>query len=181
MSVLTRNQLIFQQTKNFSKNDFSITDPQGLQLAHVVTGGSALGRAFAGPRELTVLDGSGSPIVQVKDTVEFGRDRMDILDGAGNSLARLVKRATLFKTRVTVEMQDEQVDLQGKVLGFDFHFIGRQGVMATVSRQWSGAGRALLGNSTYSVAFDPALTERQRQTFVGCVLALDLIREKQNS
>ena len=87
MSVLTHDQLIFQQTKSFSKNDFAIMDTQGQQVAHVGTAGSALGRAFVGARELTVLDGPGNPIVQVKDTVTFGRDRMEILDGAGTPLA----------------------------------------------------------------------------------------------
>ena len=181
MSVLTHDQLTFQQTKSFSKNDFAIMDTQGQQVAHVETAGSALGRAFMGARELTVLDGPGNPIVQVKDTVTFGRDRMEILDGAGTPLASLVKRVTLFKTRITIDMQGEQIELQGKVLGFDFQFIGPQGVLATVSREWSSAGKALLGKSTYSVEFIPALSAPQRQTFIGAVLALDLIREKQKS
>lgn len=181
MSVLTHDQLIFQQTKSFSKNDFAIMDTYRQQVAHVQTAGSALGRAFMGARELTVFDGPGNPIVQVKDTVTFGRDRVEIQDGVGTPLASLVKRITLFKTRITIDMQNEQIDLQGKILGFDFQFIGPHGVLATVSREWSGAGKALLGKSTYSVEFIPALSAPQRQTFIGAVLALDLIREKQKS
>lgn len=181
MSVLTQNQLIFQQTKNFTKNDFAILDPQGQQVAHVETGGSALGRAFMGARELTVFDGPGNPIVKVNDIVTFGRDRMEILDGTGRLLANLVKRITLFKTRITIDMPGEQVDLEGDILGFDFRFIGPQGVSATVSRKWSGMGNAMLGMSTYSVEFVAGLRAPQRQTFIGAVLALDLIREKQEN
>ncbi|MBF0816939.1 hypothetical protein E4U02_10995 [Microbacterium paludicola] len=179
MSVLTHDQLVFQQTRNFSKNDFAILDPQGQQVAHVETGGSALGRAFMGARELTVFDGPDNPLVQVKDVVTLGRDRMEILDGTGNPLASLVKRITLFKTRVTLDVQGEQVDLLGDIWGFDFQFTGPDGVWATVSRAWSGVGNAFLGKSTYAVSLAPGLDAARRQIVIGSVLALDLIREKQ--
>jgi uncharacterized protein YxjI len=181
MSVLTQNQLIFLQTKSFSKNDFSITDVQGQEVARVATGGSALSRAFMGARQLTVLDGPENPIIQVKDTVTFGRDRMEILDGAGKPLASLVKRVTLLKTRVTIDVGSEQIDLQGDFLGFDFQLVGTQGVWATISREWSGADKALLGKSTYSVEITPLLEAPARRVIIGSVLALDLIREKQKS
>ena len=42
MSVLHFNVLVFQQTRNFSKNDFAISEPNGTQVAHVETGGSTL-------------------------------------------------------------------------------------------------------------------------------------------
>lgn len=180
MSILTHNVLVFQQTKNFSKNDFAIMDAQGLQVAHVETGGSALGRAFMGARELTVFDGPGNPLIQVKDTVTFGRDRMEILDGAGNPLASLVKRIAFFKTRVTIELEGEQLDLQGNFIGFEFELVGPLGVMAAVSREWSGMGNAFLGKSTYAVRLAENLTPPQRQAVIGAVLALDLIREKNN-
>lgn len=181
MSALMQDQLIFQQTKNLSKNDFAIFDPQGQQLAHVETGGSALGRAFMGARELTVFDGPDNPIVQVKDTVTFGRDRMEILDGRGEPLASLVKRIAVFKTRVTIELRGEEVNLEGNALGFDFQLVGSQGVWATVTREWSGMGNAFLGKSTYSVQLAPILDAAQRATTIGAVLALDLIREKQQN
>lgn len=180
MSILTHNVLVFQQTRNFSKNDFAIMDAQGLQVAHVETGGSALGRAFMGARELTVFDGPGNPLIHVKDTVTFGRDRMEILDGAGNPLASLVKRIAFFKTRVTIELQGEQLDLQGNFIGFEFELVGPLGVMAAVSREWSGMGNAFLGKSTYAVRLAENLTPPQRQAVIGAVLALDLIREKNN-
>lgn len=180
MSVLTHNQLIFQQTKNFSKNDFAIMDAQGQQVAHVETGGSTLGRAFMGARELTVFDGPENPIVRVKDTVTIGRDRMELFDGQGNPLASLVKRIAFFKTRVTIDLPGDEIDLEGNIWGFDFQFIGQQGVWATVSREWSGMGNAFLGKSTYAVELAPALGALQRQTVIGSVLALDLIREKEN-
>jgi len=180
MSVLQQNQLVFQQTKNFSKNDFAIFEPQGQQVAHVETGGSALGRAFMGARELTVFDGPENPIVQVQDTLTFGRDRMEILDGQGNHLASLVKRIAFFVTKISIELDGEELTLEGDFLGYDFSLSGAQGVWATVARSWSGMGNAFLGKSTYSVQIAPVLSATQRATVIGAILALDLIREKQS-
>src|SRR5690606_26867992 len=180
MSLLQQPVLVFQQTKNFSKNDFAILNGQGQQVGHVETGGSTMGRMFMGARELTVFDGPGNPIIQVKDTVTFGRDRMQILDGQGNLLADLVKRFTLFKMRVSVDLLGEPIELEGNIFGFDFQVIGQLGVMATVSRQWSGMGNALLGKSTYLVQLADGLAPAQRAAVIGSVIALDLIREKQS-
>jgi uncharacterized protein YxjI len=180
MSLLTHNQLVFQQTKSFSKNDFAILDAGGVQVAHVETGGSALGRAFLGARELTVFDGPDNPVARVTDTMTFGRDRLEILDGAGNPLASLVQRITLFSTRITIQLPDQQIDLVGDMWGYDFQFVGPQGVWATVSRTWSGMGNAFLGKSTYLVELAADLDTRQRLTVIGSVLALDLIREKRD-
>lgn len=180
MSILSHDVLVFQQTKNFSKNDFAIMDGQGQQVAHVETAGSALGRMFMGARELTVFDGPGNPLIQVKDTVTFGRDRMEILDAQGAPLASLVKRIAFFKTRITVELGGDELDLVGNLWGFEFQMVGPLGVMASVSREWSGLGNAFMGMSTYVVQLGDRLTDAQRKAVIGAALALDLIREKQD-
>lgn len=181
MSVLSNNVLVFQQTKNFSKNDFAIFAPDGTQLAHVETGGSTLGRMFAGARELTVFDGPGRPILRVKDTMTIGRERMEFQDPNGAPIGALVKRFALFKTSIRLDVQGEELDLEGNLFGFDFHVNSPQGGIAAVSREWSGAGNALLGKSTYSLRLAEWATVPQRLALIGGVLALDLIREKQNN
>ena len=100
MSVLQSNVLVFQQTRNFSKNDFAISEPNGTQVAHVETGGSALGRMLGGARELTVFDGPGRPVLRVYDTMTLGRERMEFQDPEGNPIGNLVKRISLFKTKI---------------------------------------------------------------------------------
>lgn len=179
MTIFAQDLLVFQQTKNISKNDFAIRDGAGVQVAHVETGGSALGRMFAGARQLTVFDGPGNPVLQVKDTMTLGRDRLEILDGQGNPLASLVKRITFFKTRITIDFQGEELEMSGDIWGFDFQVTGAVGALASVSREWSGMGNALLGKSTYALRLAPSLTIGQRQAVIGSILALDLIREKQ--
>lgn len=180
MTIFAQNTIVFQQTKNFSKNDFAIFDATGSQVAHVETGGSALGRMFVGARELTVFDGPNNPVIQVKDTMTMGRDRFEILDGQGSPLASLVQRITFIKTRVSISMLGEELELLGSVWDFDFQITGARDVLGTVSRQWSGMGNALMGKSTYALQLDTNLTVPQRQVIIGSVLALDLIREKQN-
>lgn len=180
MTILEPAVLVFQQTKNIMKNDFAIMDGSGAQVAHVETGGSSLGRMFAGSRHLTVFDGPENPVLQVKDTMGIGRDRMEILDGQGAHLASLVKRITFFKTRVTLDYQGEDIDLVGDLWGFNFTIESSAGVLATVSRQWSGMGNAMLGKSTYAVQFAQNVDAGLRLALVGAVLSLDLIREKEN-
>ncbi|WP_022874528.1 LURP-one-related/scramblase family protein [Glutamicibacter mishrai] len=179
MTIFSQDMLVFQQTKNFSKNDFAILDAAGMQVAHVETGGSTLGRMFAGARELTVFDGPEKPVIKVKDTMTMGRDRFEILDGNDSPLASLVKRITLFKTRVTISMLGEELELSGSVWDFDFQISNSRGVLGTVTRQWSGMGNALMGKSTYALQLAGQLSTQHRQAIIGSVLALDLIREKQ--
>ncbi|GAB3621641.1 LURP-one-related family protein [Glutamicibacter endophyticus] len=179
MTLFAHDVLIFQQTKNFSKNDFAIYDEAGQQVAHVETGGSTLGRMFAGSRKLTVFDGPENPALKIEDTMTFGRDRLELFDGQGNPLASLVKRITFFKTRLTIDLQGEELDLQGDIWGFEFQVTGAAGVLASVSREWSGVGNAFLGKSTYALRLAAELTVSQRQAIIGGIIALDLIREKQ--
>lgn len=179
MSILDHNSLVFQQTKNFSKNDFAIFDAQGNQIAHVETGGSTLGRMFAGARELNLFDGPGRPLLQVKDQANIGRDKMDIFDPHGQQIGRLVKRFAFFKTRITIEVLGEELELDGNPFGFNFQILGPQGQMGVVAREWSGGMNALTGKSTYSLDLAEWTNHSQRMAIIGGVLALDLIREKQ--
>lgn len=180
MSGLMSNVLVFQQTSNFVKNDFAIMDGQSTQIGHVETGGSTLARMFAGSRELTVFEGPGNPVIQVKDTYTLGRERMEIYDGHGQPLASLVRRLALFGTRISLDLQGEELELSGNIWGFEFQINGPMGAMGTVSREWSGLGNAFLGMSTYSLRLAENLTAPQRHAIIGAVLALDLIREKRS-
>lgn len=179
MSSLMNDVLVFQQTTNFVRNDFAIMDDQGTQVGHVETGGSTLGRMLVGSRELTVFEGPERPVIRVKDTYSFGRERMEILDAGGGHLASLVKRLTLFKTRITLDLQGEELELTGNIWGFEFQVNGQGGAMAWVSREWSGVGNAFFGKSTYVLRLAEHLTAPQRLAIIGAVLSLDLIREKQ--
>jgi len=181
MSLLTHDQLVFQQTRNLVHNDFAIMDTTGQQVAHVETNGGTLSRLFAGSRELTVFDGPGNPLFKVVDPMDFGRDRYEILDLNGQPLAHLTKQIRFFKTEVSIEIAGEEISLEGGVWDYNFSFQGQHGLMATVSRQWSGLGNAFMGMSTYLLSLAPLLNAQQRTAVIGSLIALDLIREKRSN
>lgn len=181
MSLLTEPVLVMDQVTNMTSNDFAIFNATGTQVGHVSTGGGTLQRMFMGSRELTVYDGPDNPLLQVQDTVTFGRERMSVLDGNGHVLAELVKRFTFLTTKVDVTLQGEPLQLTGNMFDFDFELTSPHGSIARVTREWSGLGKALLGHSRYVVQFAEAAGPHHRQAGLGCVLALDLIREKARS
>ena len=87
----------------------------------------------------------------------------------------------MFKTKIDLEVLGEQLQLDGNLWGFDFNINSPQGAIAGVSREWSGMSNAFLGKSTYSLRLAEWASVPQRLGIIGGVLALDLIREKQNN
>lgn len=180
MSVLTSPNLRFQQTTHFKRNDFAIFDAEtDQQVAHVDTGGSTLGRMFTGARQLYVYDGPDNPLIHLSDTMQvMGRDRFKIFEPDGTLLATVVKEFTFFRTLVTIQLMGEQIDLVGNFSGFNFELTGPYGLIAAVSREWSGVANSFLGKSTYLVRIPDNVDPLRRKAAIGAVLALDLIRTK---
>ncbi|WP_151526852.1 LURP-one-related/scramblase family protein [Serinicoccus kebangsaanensis] len=180
MHLLEHEVWVMDQVSSFLSNDFAIHALDGSTIGRIRTEGGALGRMLMGSRELTVLDMDGTPLLRLQDTMTLGRERMVITDGTGGPLAHLVKRITLFKTRFTVEFDGQPLDLTGSIWGFDFTMSGPRGQMATVARSWAGVAKALLGRSRYVVHLTPELVARERLVVLGTVIALDLVRAKQD-
>lgn len=172
--------LVLQQTTGALSNDFTIQDGQGRPVAQVHTRGSGLSRMFMGSRQFEVSDLTGRRLFLVEDLVTLGRDRYQVSDAQGRALARIVQRFTLFAQHVDVEVADGTVlQLRGSLFEYEFQILVGQHPVATVSRQWSGLGRALMGHSTYVLRMDPGMPEVVRYGLIGGVIALDLIREKE--
>lgn len=180
MGLLQHDTLVIDQVTNVMSNDFAISDADGQQVGSIRTEGNALKRMFLGSRRLLVLDDDGTALLRLEDTMTLGRDRMEITDGDGRPLASLVKRMSFLKSRITVVVDDTELDLTGNMWGFDFTMSGPRGELATVARSWSGLGKALLGHSRYVVRLTPGVPARERQAVLGSVIALDLIREKES-
>ncbi|ANS79468.1 hypothetical protein SGUI_2072 [Serinicoccus hydrothermalis] len=180
MHLLEHDVWVMDQVTGFLGNDFVIHAADGQEIGRIRTGGSALGRMLMGSRELTVIDRDETPLLRLQDTMTLGRERMVMTDGTGGPLAQLVKRFSLFKTRFTVDFDGQPLDLTGSVWGFDFTMSGPRGQMATVARSWSGVTRALLGRSRYVVHLTPELAARERLVVLGTVIALDLVRAKED-
>lgn len=179
--LLEEPVLVMRQVTAFMTNNFDILDRQGEVVGTVITGGSTASRFFMGSRSLTVTEADGRPVLSIEDTVNFGRDTFELADPHGRPLAHLRKRFSFFASRVDMHLADGTVvELHGNVLSFNFEFRIGELVPARVSRQWSGFGNALLGRSRYMLAFEPDVPPHARAAIIGGVVALDLIRGKED-
>ena len=137
MSSLNNDVLVFQQTKTSSRTISAIMDEQGRQVGHVETGGSTPGECSR-DRGADRVRRSGNPVLRVKDTMTLGRDRMEIVDGRGGRWRPLVKRISFLRTRITLDLQGEELNLEGNIWGFEFQMSGRarhgDGLAAVVRR-----------------------------------------------
>jgi uncharacterized protein YxjI len=172
-----------QQVTGFMSNDFGIVNPQGVQVGRVHTIGSGAKRFFMGSREFQLFDADGGYLLGIKDLVTFGRDRWELRDTAGAPLADIVRRFTFFMKKIDVQVVDGPL-LQVQAADiFDFGFgITADGVeIARTSRQWAGVGNTLLGRDRYVLNFRPDVRPRDRVAIIGAMIALDLMRQKDQS
>lgn len=181
-SLLDHDTLIMQQRTNFMSNDFDIHDEHDNVIGHVATEGSAMGRLFMGSRKLTVQDLDGTPLATVTDPVNFGFDKFEIHFSDGSLLALLRKRFTFIHKRVDIEVVDGPViELKGRLFDFDIDFTVDDSTVAQATRKWAGLGRGFLGHSRYALVFTVPTPPAAKLALIGGMLALDLIREKENS
>lgn len=170
---------MMQQITTFMSNNFDILNQRGDVVGIITTSGSMGTRMFMGNRNLDVTEVDGRSVLSLEDTVNFGRDTFELTDAHGRPLAHLRKRFSFFKQRVDMHLADGTViELHGSVFDFNFEFRVGEFVPARVTRQWAGFGNALLGRSQYSLTFTPDTPPRLRAAFIGGVVALDLIRAK---
>lgn len=180
-SLLQHDLLVMQQITSFNSNDMTILDPYEAPIGHVVTKGSGAARFLMGSRELDLVDGDGTPLAHISDTITFGRDRFEVTYPDGAPLAQVLKRIAFFTTKVEVNVADgSQLQLNGNMFGFDFRFMLGEWEIASVSRQWAGMSKGLLGRSRYAIRMRSDAPDPVRRAIISCCVVLDLIREKEN-
>ena len=182
MTLLHADVLVMDQVTSFMSNDFAIRDQAGAQVGEIRTEGSALSRMFLGSRKLSVHDTDGSVLVRLDDVMTMGRDRFTLQDGQGYEIGQLVKEFTFFRKRLTLQLVNgEGLDVQGQLFDYDFEIAGPGGSVARVSRQWPGLAAGLLGRNRYVVSFNSGVPVTLRVAVDGAVVALDLIRAKEEN
>ena len=180
MSILDHDLLVIDQVTSFLSNDFAIRDQEGSVVGQIVTEGSALERIFVGSRQLTVLDDDQTVLVRINDVPNFGRDRFHLSDAAGNQVGEVVKQFTFFSKHLTVQLTNGEVyELAGRLLEFDFEVQGPTGQICRVTRDYAGLGSWFLGHNRYVTQFAPGLADHAKASIIGAVVALDLIRAKE--
>lgn len=179
MRIADHDLLVVDQVTSFFANDFAIRDASGAPVGDIRTEGGALSRMVMGTRRLAVHEADGTLALRVLDVVSFGRDRFQLVDGSGAPLAEVVKEFTLFAKRLSLHCADGQVlDLRGSFFDYDFEVVGPLGVAARVSRQWPGLASGLLGRERYVIGFGDQVPATLRYAVLGGVVALDLVRAK---
>lgn len=178
-SLLQEDLLVLHQMSSFMSNNFHIENQHGQVVGVIHTSGSGFSRFFMGSRLLQVQEADGRPLLEIEDTLNFGRDTFELREPQGKPLAQLRKRFTFFRRQVDMHLAEGTiVELHGNIFDFEFEFRIGELVPARVSRQWSGLARGLLGRSTYVLSFATDVPPQLRAAIIGGVVTLDLMRAK---
>lgn len=182
MTLLTDNTLVFQQVTAMMTNDFAIHDADGGVVGRIETHGSLGSLLTKGSRHFTVRDVDEQPVLVVRDPFNFVRDTFELEHPDGSALGQVKKRFAFFNQRLdTTLASGEVIELKGNLLGLDFDLRVQGEVVAGVSRKWAGLAKGLLGRSTYALTFEPDTPVEIRKAIIGTMIALDLVRHKDNS
>lgn len=182
MTLLTAHTLLFQQVTAMMSNDFAIQDGEGEVAGYVHTHGSLGSLLAKGSRHFTITDADDQPVLMVRDPLNFVRDTFVLENPDGTEFGQVRKRFTFFNQRLDINLATgETIELKGNLLGLDFDLTMQGSVMARVSRKWAGLAKGLLGRSTYALIFKPETSPELRKAIIGAMIALDLVRRKENN
>lgn len=179
MGILDNDVLVIDQVTSFMSNDFAIRDAQGQQVGHIHTEGGALQRMFLGSRSLSIVEADGQLLMGIEDPPNFGRDTYDLLGADGQRFGEVVKQFTFFSKHLTVQLAQDTLELRGSFMEREFSVDSQYGEAARVSRRWPAIQAMFLGKERYVLGFAPQLPHAQRVGTLGAVVALDLIRHKE--
>lgn len=177
--LLTHDVVVMQQITSFLANDFDILDTDGAVIGRFSGQDSVGKRFFTGPREFTLFDGDGTPLLDVHDVPNFGFDTFELTAPGGAPVATVKKKLSFIRRVIDVTAGDgTRLELRGGFWDFNYEILGGGSPVAQVSRQWAGMAHGFFGRSRYAVSLSPALGPHNRLMILGTVVALDLIRMK---
>lgn len=182
-AMLQANQLIISQSKAIGRDEFTITDPQGVQLG-LARQTRKLSDLFKASRGVEVFDTAGTPVLAIEDPVNIIRDRyivhrVDPQSGGHAELAHITKRFSWIGAKYEVDIAGyPQVEIKGEIFQLNYALTSQGRTIARVDAEFSGVGRALMGKTTYRVAFEPGLDENVHAAVIGIAIALDMRRQK---
>ncbi len=181
--VLTSNELIIAQYQAIGRDEFTITDPQGVQLG-TARQRRKLGDLFKASRGVEVFDATGTPVLTIEDPVNFFFDRYavhrtDPESGEHSELAHIARRLSWIGAKYDVDIAGyPQMEINGEIFQLNFELTSQGSTIAWVDAELPGIGKALMGKTTYCVAFEPGLDENLHAAVLGIAFALDMRRKK---
>lgn len=183
MGLIDADALIIDQVARLFRSDFEIHEGDEV-VGLITTQGSTMARMVGGHREFVVTEPDGTQVLRLKDVMNFmSRDTYEVLDGADQPLGTLRREFAMFSKRVTFLPADDgdPLEVRGSFLGLDYSIMVRDEPVARISRRWAGLGASLLGGQRYALTFLPGAGPRLRQVILGTVVAVDLMRAKDDS
>lgn len=180
MGLIDADALVIDQITRLFRSDFEIHEGEEV-VGLITTEGSTMARMFGGNREFVVTEPDGTQVLRLQDVMNFmSRDTYEVLDGADRPLGTLRREFTLFSKRVSFLPADsgDPLEIRGSFLGYDYSIMCGQEPVARISRQWVGLAASLMGGQRYAVTFLPGAGPRLRQIILGTVIAIDLMKTK---
>lgn len=196
--LLSHNNIVIQQIRNFMADDFEILDTEGNCIGQIETTGGTLSRMFMGSRRLTVSEPDGTPVFVITDPTDFALDSYEVYYpdpqatspegkqqvGADSSrlLATIQQKFAFFKRRLEISIPGfANCEVDGDVWHYDATFKINDIEVAQISRKWSGFTNMLTGNERYVLQLKEDLPPQLRAAIIGAAIALDLMAKKARS
>lgn len=196
--LLSHNNIVIQQIRNFMADDFDILDSEGNCIGKIETTGGTLSRMFMGSRRLTVSEPDGTPVFVITDPTDFALDSYEVYYpdpqatspegkqqvGADSSrlLATIQQKFAFFKRRLEISIPGfAHCEVNGDVWHYDATFKINDIEVAQISRKWSGFTNMLTGNERYVLQLKDDLPPQLRAAIIGAAIALDLMAKKARS
>lgn len=181
--MFSQDMLTVSQSKSIGRDEFTIAGGDGRVL------GSArqtlkLSDLVKASRGVEVFDAAGNVVLVVEDPVNVIRDtyvirRVDEQTGEKTELAHITKRFAWLGAKYDVDIAGfPPVKIDGEVFQLNYQLTADGRPIARVDAEYSGAGRALMGKTTYRIVFEPGLDDNVHAAVIGIAFALDMRREK---
>ena len=185
-SLLNHDLLVVQQTRAGASTEFNIEDAQGALIGLIsCTQKSGVRQFFGGAREFDLLEADGTRLAHLSDDRKIWRDTYTLLRADGSQLATVSKQAKLFSRRITTTLttgEELLVESKGNFSDRELNIArNRSGNgVAQASRERVGCAEALRGHDRY-VLHVPSLSPELRLAILGTVVALDMMRAKEEA
>ena len=185
-SLLNHDLLVVQQTRAGASTEFNIEDAQGALIGLVsCTQKSGVRQFFGGAREFDLLEADGTRLAHLSDDRKIWRDTYTLLRADGSQLATVSKQAKLFSRRITTTLttgEELLVESKGSFSDRELNITSNRSgnVVAQASRERGGFAEALRGHDRY-VLHVPSLSPELRLAILGTVVALDMMRAKEEA
>ena len=185
-SLLNHDLLVVQQTRAGASTEFNIEDAQGALIGLIsCTQKSGVRQFVGGAREFDLLEADGTRLAHLSDDRKIWRDTYTLLRADGSQLATVSKQAKLFSRRITTTLttgEELLVESKGSFSDRELNITSNRSgnVVAQASRERVGFAEALRGHDRY-VLHVPSLSPELRLAILGTVVALDMMRAKEEA